>query len=70
MIAGFVTPKAYGLIHPDARQRALWSPPRCDRCRRLGNRDRKNGTDYDYIHSLVDDHSRLAYAEIHDDEWP
>jgi transposase InsO family protein len=23
---------------------------------------------YDYLHALVDDHSRLAYAEIHDDE--
>lgn len=23
---------------------------------------------YDYIHSMVDDHSRLAYSEIHDDE--
>ena len=23
---------------------------------------------YDYVHSLVDDHSRLAYSEIHDDE--
>ena len=23
---------------------------------------------YDYVHTAVDDHSRLAYAEIHDDE--
>lgn len=23
---------------------------------------------YDYVHSIVDDHSRLAYSEIHDDE--
>lgn len=23
---------------------------------------------YDYVHTVVDDHSRLAYAEIHDDE--
>ncbi len=23
---------------------------------------------FDYVHSLVDDHSRLAYSEIHDDE--
>ena len=29
---------------------------------------RSNGPGYDYIHSLVDDHSRLAYSEIHDDE--
>jgi transposase InsO family protein len=33
-----------------------------------GNRDRKNGTGYDYVHSLVDDHSRLAYSEILPDE--
>lgn len=23
---------------------------------------------YDYVHTVIDDHSRLAYAEIHDDE--
>ena len=33
-----------------------------------GNRDRKNGTGFDYVHSLVDDHSRLAYSEILPDE--
>jgi transposase InsO family protein len=33
-----------------------------------GNRDRKNGVGYDYIHSLVDDHSRFAYSEILPDE--
>jgi transposase InsO family protein len=32
------------------------------------NRDRKNGTGFDYIHSLVDDHSRLAYSEVLTDE--
>ncbi|GAA3599285.1 hypothetical protein GCM10010968_15980 [Agrococcus terreus] len=32
------------------------------------NRDRKHGLGYDYIHAVVDDHSRLAYAEIHADE--
>jgi len=32
------------------------------------NRDRKHGTGYDYVHSLVDDHSRLAYSEVLDDE--
>ncbi|MFV0372503.1 IS481 family transposase [Microbacterium sp.] len=33
-----------------------------------GSRNRKTGTGYDYVHSLVDDHSRLAYSEILDDE--
>jgi transposase InsO family protein len=29
---------------------------------------RKRGQGYDYVHTVIDDHSRLAYAEIHDDE--
>ncbi len=32
------------------------------------DRDRANGPGYDYIHSLVDDHSRLAYSEVLADE--
>lgn len=31
-------------------------------------RDRVSGPGYDYIHSLVDDHSRLAYSEVLPDE--
>lgn len=31
-------------------------------------RDRTNGPGFDYVHSLVDDHSRLAYSEILPDE--
>mgnify|MGYP000907478464 FL=1 len=26
------------------------------------------GLGYDYVHTVIDDHSRVAYAEIHDDE--
>ncbi|WP_460624311.1 IS481 family transposase, partial [Kineococcus endophyticus] len=33
-----------------------------------GHRDRKTKVGYDYVHSLVDDHSRLAYSEILPDE--
>lgn len=29
---------------------------------------RSQGVGYDYVHAMVDDHSRLAYGEIHDDE--
>lgn len=29
---------------------------------------RARGIGYDYVHSMVDDHSRLAYSEIHADE--
>jgi transposase InsO family protein len=32
------------------------------------SRDRINGPGYDYVHSLVDDHSRLAYSEVLPDE--
>ncbi len=31
-------------------------------------RDRKNGPGFDYVHSMVDDHSRYAYSEVLDDE--
>jgi len=31
-------------------------------------RDRKRKVGFDFVHSMVDDHSRLAYSEIHDDE--
>jgi transposase InsO family protein len=33
-----------------------------------GRRDRKRGAGYAYLHNAVDDHSRLAYTEIHPDE--
>lgn len=33
-----------------------------------GNRNRRTGSGYDYVHSLVDDRTRLAYSEIHPDE--
>jgi len=33
-----------------------------------GHRDRNTKIGYDYVHSLVDDHSRLAYSEILPDE--
>jgi transposase InsO family protein len=32
------------------------------------SRHRGNGPGYDYVHSVVDDCSRLAFSEIHDDE--
>jgi len=31
-------------------------------------KDKTTPIGYDYVHSMVDDHSRLAYSEIHDDE--
>ena len=35
---------------------------------RQAGRKTKSGVGYDYVHSAVDDHSRLAYSEIHGDE--
>jgi len=31
-------------------------------------RDRRNPIGFDYVHAAVDDHTRLAYAEVHPDE--
>jgi transposase InsO family protein len=38
--------------------------------RQMGSTSQRKKTKigFDYIHSIVDDHSRLAYSEIHDDE--
>ena len=38
------------------------------RAAREATRDRSTKVGYDYVHSLVDDHSRLAYSEILPDE--
>jgi len=38
------------------------------RAQREATRDRNTKIGYDDVHSLVDDHSRLAYSEIHPDE--
>ena len=59
------------LVHMDVKK--LGRIPDGGGWRALGrgegdNRDRKHGTGYDYVHSLVDDHSRFAYSETLDDE--
>ena len=35
---------------------------------RQASRATKTGVGFDYIHSAVDDHTRLAYSEVHPDE--
>ncbi|MCL8018215.1 DDE-type integrase/transposase/recombinase, partial [Streptomyces sp. AS02] len=35
---------------------------------RQAGRATRNSMGFDYIHSAVDDHTRLAYSEIHPDE--
>ena len=34
----------------------------------VANRHKKTQIGYDFIHTAIDDHTRLAYSEIHDDE--
>lgn len=63
--------RAGELVHMDVKK--LGRIPNGGGWRALGrgvgdNRDRKHGTGFDYVHSVVDDHSRLAYSEIHPDE--
>lgn len=36
--------------------------------RAAGNRDRQRGVGYAFVHNAIDDHSRLAYSEILEDE--
>jgi transposase len=59
------------LVHMDVKK--LGRIPDGGGWRALGrgrgeNRDRRHGSGYDYVHSRVDDHARLAYSEIHSDE--
>ena len=56
------------LLHMDVSEYARFERPghRVTGDRRSQDRQRRDGVDY--VHAIVDDHSRLAYAEIHPDE--
>lgn len=57
------------VIHVDVKK--IGRIPDCGGWRLNGRENRPNrhrGQGYDYIHTVIDDHSRLAYAELHDDE--
>jgi transposase len=58
------------LLHMDVSRSARFLRPghrvTGDRTRTAAEVERRVG--YDFVHAVVDDHSRLAYAEIHDDE--
>ncbi len=58
---GHMDVKKIGRIPPGGGWRAHGRGPQ-------DNRDRRHGVGFDYVHSLVDDHSRLAYSEILPDE--
>ena len=59
---------AGGLVHVDVKK--LGKIPEGGGWRVHGRSEkvRGRGIGYDFVHSAVDDHSRLAYSEIHDDE--
>jgi transposase InsO family protein len=65
-------PRPGELVHMDVKK--LGRIPDCGGWRALGRaarettRSRTSKLGYDYVHSLVDDHSRLAYSEILPDE--
>ncbi|WP_184750458.1 IS481 family transposase [Microbacterium thalassium] len=57
------------LIHVDVKK--LGRIPEGGGWRLHGRGERPNrhrGLGYDYVHTAIDDHSRVAYAEVHDDE--
>jgi transposase InsO family protein len=61
------------LLHMDTSRYARFLRPghrvtgdRSQRSRRWASAETRVG--YDYAHAIVDDHSRLAYVELHDDE--
>ena len=58
------------LLHMDTSEYARFQRPghRVTGDRRSQDRQHRDGVDV--VHAIVDDHSRLAYAEIHDDQAP
>lgn len=60
------------LLHMDTSRYARFLRPghrvTGDRSQRLRGRSVETRVGYDFAHAIVDDHSRLAYVELHDDE--
>src|SRR5215210_1412750 len=60
------------LLHMDVSRYARFLRPghrvTGDRSQRLRGRSVESRVGYDCAHAIVDDHSRLAYVELHDDE--
>ena len=57
-----------GLIHIDVKKLGRIPAGGGWRVHGRSEQVKGRGNGYDYVHAAVDDHSRLAYAEIHDDE--
>jgi transposase InsO family protein len=56
------------LVHVDVKKLGRIPDGGGHRIRGRGTWSHSTGRGYDFIHACVDDHSRLAYAEIHSDE--
>jgi transposase InsO family protein len=58
------------LLHVDTKRYARFTRPghRVTGRRDKTGAERREGTGYEFAHSIVDDHSRLAYSELHPDE--
>jgi transposase InsO family protein len=59
---------AGGLVHVDVKKLGKIPDGGGWRVHGRSEKVRGRGNGYDFVHSAVDDHSRLAYSEIHDDE--
>jgi transposase InsO family protein len=53
------------LLHMDVKKLARFSVPGHRAGRMRSEPQRNRGVGYDYLHCVVDDHSRLAYVELH-----
>jgi transposase InsO family protein len=56
------------LLHMDISEYARFARPGHRVTGDRSSQDRRHPDGVDYVHAIIDDHSRLAYAEIHDNE--
>jgi transposase InsO family protein len=58
------------LLHIDSKRFSRFTRPghAVTGDRHRSGAERRMGVGYEWVHSLVDDHSRLAYSELHDNE--
>jgi transposase InsO family protein len=56
------------MIHVDVKKLGKIPPGGGWRLHGRKEQARGRGIGYDYVHTAIDDHTRLAYSEIHDDE--
>lgn len=66
----YEAPRPGELVHVDIKKQGRIPEGGGHRAlgRAAGNRDRQRGVGYAFLHNAIDDHSRLAYSEILEDE--